>query len=116
MRFELTEATRQAVDDYLRAAPKKPGDFLFAGRRPGCSVTTRQYARLIAEWIGGIGLDPHLFGAHSLRRTKATLIYRRTGNLQAVQLLLGHTKIESTICYLGIEVDDALAIAEQVEV
>jgi integrase len=108
VRFELTEATRQAVDDYLRAAPKKPGDFLFPGRRPGCSVTTRQYARLIAEWIGGIGLDPHLFGAHSLRRTKATLIYRRTGNLQAVQLLLGHTKIESTVRYLGIEVDDAL--------
>jgi integrase len=63
-----------------------------------------------------IGLDPHLFGTHSLRRTKATLIYRRTGNLRAVQLLLGHTKIESSVRYLGIEVDDALAIAEQVEV
>jgi integrase len=88
VRFELTEATRQAVDDFLRAAPKKPGDFVFPGRRPGCSMTTRQYARLIAEWIGSIGLDPHLFGTHSLRRTKATLIYRRTGNLRAVQLLL----------------------------
>jgi integrase len=116
VRFELTEATRQAVDDYLRATPKKPGDFLFPGRRPGCSMTTRQYARLVAEWIGGIGLDPHLFGTHSLRRTKATLIYRRTGNLRAVQLLLGHTKIESTVRYLGIEVDDALAIAEQVDI
>jgi integrase len=111
-----TEATRQAVDDYLTATPKKPGDFLFPGRRPGCSMTTRQYARLVAEWIGGIGLDPHLFGTHSLRRTKATLIYRRTGNLRAVQLLLGHTKIESTVRYLGIEVDDALAIAEQVDI
>lgn len=80
------------------------------------SLTTRQYARLLSSWLAGIGLDPHLFGTHSLRRTKATLIYRRTGNLRAVQLLLGHTKIESTVRYLGIEVDDALAIAEQVDV
>jgi integrase len=79
-------------------------------------VTTRQYARLVSEWIARIGLDPHLFGTHSLRRTKATLIYRRTGNLRAVQLLLGHTRIESTVRYLGIEVNDALAISEQVEV
>ena len=79
-------------------------------------MTTRQYARLVCEWIASIGLDPLLFGTHSLRRTKATLIYRRTGNLRAVQLLLGHTKIESTVRYLGIEVDDALAIAEQVDV
>jgi len=74
------------------------------------------YARFVSEWVGRAGLDPRLFGTHSLRRTKATLIYRRTGNLRAVQLLLGHTKIESTVRYLGIEVDDALAIAEQVEV
>lgn len=79
-------------------------------------MTTRQYGRLVSEWIANIGLDPHRFGTHSLRRTKATLIYRRTGNLRAVQLLLGHTKIESTVRYLGIEVDDALAIAEQVDV
>jgi integrase len=79
-------------------------------------MTTRQYARLVSELIANIGLDPLIFGTHSLRRTKATLIYRRTGNLRAVQLLLGHTKIESTVRYLGIEVDDALAIAEQVDV
>ena len=70
----------------------------------------------MSSWIAGIGLDPRLFGTHSLRRTKATLIYRRTGNLRAVQLLLGLTKIESTVRYLGIEVDDALTIAEQVDV
>jgi len=117
VRFELTEQTRQAVDEYLRATNKKPGDFLFAGRRgPQKSITTRQYARLVSDWIGSVGLDPRLYGTHSLRRTKATLIYRRTGNLRAVQLLLGHTKIESTVRYLGIEVDDALAIAEQVDV
>jgi integrase len=79
-------------------------------------MTTRQYARLVFKWIAGIGLDANRFGTHSLRRTKATLIYRRTGNLRAVQLLLGHTKIESTVRYLGIDVDDALAIAEQVDV
>jgi integrase len=117
VRFELTEQTRQAVDDYVRAIGKRPGEFMFTGRcGSGRSITTRQYARLVSEWIASIGLDPHLFGTHSLRRTKASLIYRRTGNLRAVQILLGHTKIESTVRYLGIEVDDALAIAEQVDV
>jgi integrase len=117
VRFELTEQTRQAVDDYIKAAGKKPGDFLFSGRGDSnrC-MTTRQYARLVSSWGATIGLDPHFVATHSLRRTKATLIYRRTGNLRAVQLLLGHTKIESTVRYLGIEVDDALAIAEQVDV
>src|SRR5271155_3778618 len=117
VRFELTEQTRQAVDDYVRHARKKIGEFMFTGRHGSeRSMTTRQYARLVSEWIASIGLDSHIFGTHSLRRTKATLIYRRTGNLRAVQLLLGHTKIESTVRYLGIEVDDALAIAEQVEI
>jgi integrase len=116
VRFELTEQTRQAVDDYLTASLRRPGEHLFPGRSKQHHLTTRQYARLVSDWIGSIGLDPSLFGTHSLRRTKATLIYRRTGNLRAVQLLLGHTKIESTVRYLGIEVDDALAISEQVDV
>src|SRR6185369_1833639 len=102
---------------FLKADVKKRGEYLFNGRRgPSKPMTTRQYARLLADWVASIGLDPKVFGTHSLRRTKATLIYRRTGNLRAVQLLLGHTKIESTVRYLGIEVDDALSIAEQVEV
>jgi integrase len=116
VRFELTEQTRQAIDDYLTNTGKKPGEYLFDGRRPGESMTTRQYARLLADWLVGIGLAPHVYGTHSLRRTKATLIYRRTGNLRAVQLLLGHTKIESTVRYLGIDIDDALAISEQVDI
>ena len=117
VRFELSEQTRQAVDDYLKEANKRPGEFLFTARgRANAAMSTRQYARLVSEWIGSVGLDPRLFGTHSLRRTKATLIYRRTGNLRAIQLLLGHPKIESTVRYLGIEVDDALAIAEQVDV
>ena len=117
VKFELTEQTREAIDNYLAAAKKKPGEFLFGGRRGrDRPITTRQYARLVGQWIASIGLDPRFFGTHSLRRTKATLIYRRTGYLRAVQLLLGHKKIESTMRYLGIEVDDALAIAEQVDV
>jgi integrase len=81
----MTEHTREAVDNYISAAEKKPGEFLFAGRRAGSQgMTTRQYARLVAEWIASIGLDSSLFGTHSLRRTKATLIYRRTGNIRAV--------------------------------
>ena len=112
VRFEITEQTRQAIDEHLAASPKGPSDFLFHGRRgKDRSLSTRQYARLLSEWIASIGLDPALFGTHSLRRTKTTLIYRRTGNLRGVQLLLGHTKVESTVQYLGIEVDDALAIA-----
>ena len=116
VKFELTEQTRQAVDNHLPAARSTGNVYLFPGQRPGGHLSTRQYARLLGEWLSLIGLDPSLFGTHSLRRTKATLIYRKTGNLRAVQLLLGHTKIESTVRYLGIEVDDALAIAEQVEV
>ena len=116
VRFELTEPTRDAVDDYIKSGGKKPGDFLFSGRHGDASISTRQYARLVWAWIAKIGIDPKFFGTHSLRRTKATLIYRRTGNLQAVQLLLGHRKIESRARYLRIEVDDALAIAEQVDI
>ena len=117
VRFELSEQTRQAIEDYLRVTNKKPGDFLFSARpNLGRCMSTRQYARLVARWVTLVELDPTLYGTHSLRRTKATLIYRRTGNLRAVQLLLGHTKIESTVRYLGVEVDDALAIAEQVDV
>jgi len=81
VRFELTEQTREAVDDYLKVARKMPGEFLFTGPRSELSMTSRQYARLVSDWIVGVGLDPHLYGTHSLRRTKATLIYRRTGNL-----------------------------------
>jgi integrase len=116
VRFEFTEQTRQAVDDYIRTVSKKPGEFLFAARRrQEHHMTKRQFARHLSEWIASIGLDPHLFGTHSLRQTKATLIYRRTGNLRAVQILLGHTKIENTVRYLGIETDAAFSIVERVD-
>jgi integrase len=117
VRFEITEQSRQSVDEYIRLSKKQTGSFLFGGRRGGeRSLTTRQYARLVSNWTAMIGLDASLFGTHSLRRTKATLIYRKTGNLRTVQLLLGHLKVESTVRYLGIQVDDALSIAEQVEI
>jgi integrase len=117
VKFELTEQTREAIDTYITRFGRRSGECLFASRRDGSRcISTRQYARLLANWTAIVGLDPRIFGTHSLRRTKAALIYRRTGNLRAMQLLLGHTKIESTVHYLGIEVDDALAIAEQVDV
>ncbi len=117
VQFEITEPTRQAVDDYLAGQQKRPGDFVFKGRRgPGMCLTTRQYARLLSNWIAGIGLDPSAYGTHSLRRTKVTLIYRQTGNLRAVPLLLGHTKVESTVRYLGVELDDALNISEKLDI
>jgi integrase len=110
VRFELTDQTRLAIDEYLRLTGRKPGSFLFAGRGDRGGLTIRQYARLVQEWVASIGLDPAKFGIHSLRRTKAVLIYRKTGNLRSVQLLLGHSKIESTVRYLGIEVDDAIEL------
>ena len=116
VRFEITEQTRQAIDDHLSQRRETPSSFLFPGRGSAEHLSTRQYARLLAAWLAMIGLDPCFYSTHSLRRTKATLIYKKTGNLRAVQLLLGHTKIESTVRYLGIEVDDALAVAEQIDV
>jgi integrase len=96
VRFEMTEQTREAVDCYIGVTGKKPGEFLFGGRRGrDRPITTRQYARLVCQWIASIGLDPSFFGTHSLRRTKATLIYRRTGNLRAVQLLLGTRRLRA---------------------
>ena len=117
VRFELTDQSRQAIDEYLRLTGRKAGQFLFGGRGDDKrGLTTRQYARLVQEWVASIGLDPTKFGTHSLRRTKAVLIYRRTGTLRAVQILLGHSKIESTVRYLGIEVDDAIEIAEKIDI
>ena len=116
VQFEITEQTRDAVGAWIAKAQLRSDHFLFPSRMTWSPhISTRQYARLVEFWVADIGLDPHAYGTHSLRRTKATLIYRRTKNLRAVQLLLGHTKLESTVRYLGIEVDDALEIAEQTE-
>jgi integrase len=117
VQFEITEQTREAVAKWIEWAGLKPENFLFPSRlRESPHLSTRQYARIVERWVREIGLDPAAYGTHSLRRTKASPIYRRTKNLRAVQLLLGHTKLESTVRYLGIEVDDALEMAEQTEV
>jgi integrase len=101
--FELTEHTREAVDAYLSAKGRHASGYLFPGRGTNAHMSTRQHARLLDSWLPQIGLDAALYGTHSLRRTKATLIYKRTGNLRAVQILLGHTKTESTVRHLGVE-------------
>jgi integrase len=117
VQFEITPSTREAVEAWINCAGLKADDYLFPSRlHTSPHLSTRQYARIVDGWVQEIGLDPAAYGTHSLRRTKPTLIYRRTKNLRAVQLLLGHTKLESTVRYLGIEVDGALEIAEQTEV
>jgi integrase len=117
VQFEITEQTREAVARWIERRRLQAEEFLFPSRlHRSPHLSTRQYARIVDRWVREIGLDPGAYGTHSLRRTKASLIYRRTKNLRAVQLLLGHTKLESTVRYLGIEVDDALEMAEQTEV
>jgi integrase len=117
VQFEITEQSREAVKTWVAKANLGRDDWLFPSRNGREKhLTTRQYARLVGEWIEGIGLPVKEYGTHSMRRTKASLIYRKTGNLRAVQLLLGHTKMDSTVRYLGIDVDDALEIAENVDI
>jgi len=117
VQFEITEQTRTAISNWIDFAGLTHDGFLFPSRVKACPhLSTRQYARIVDSWIKDIGLDAAVYGTHSLRRTKASLIYKRTQNLRAVQLLLGHTKLKSTVKYLGIEVDDALEMAEQTEI
>ncbi len=116
VQFEITDQARAAVGDLIQKHGLSGSDFLFHSRLASSErLSTRQYARLVQGWVSSIGLNPATYGTHSLRRTKVAMIYRKTGNLRAVQLLLGHTKLESTIRYLGVEVDDALALSEQVD-
>ena len=116
VQFEITEQTRSSIRDWVSEENLKSGHYLFPSHRRGQPhFSTRQYARIVHAWVESPGLDSSAYGTHSMRRTKAAQISRKTGNLRAVQLLLGHTKLESTVRYLGIEVDDALSIAEQVE-
>jgi integrase len=117
VRFEITDQIRAAVQQWMAAANLRGDTWLFANRvRPAVHITTRQYVRIFKTWVAMIGLDPSVYGTHSIHRTKARIIYKRTKNLRAVQLLLGHTKLESTVRYLGVEVDDALEMAEYTEI
>jgi len=115
--FEITEPTREALAAWLLSRGRRADDWLWPSRsHPGGHITTRQYARLVDLWVQSIDLEANAYGTHSLRRTKVALDYKRTGNLRACQLLLGHGKLESTVRYLGIEVDDALELSEQIDI
>lgn len=117
VQFEITAQTRDAVLEWIEFSALQLDDFLFPSRtKHSPHLSTRQYARIVESWVADRGLDPTEYGTHSIRRTKAALIYRRTKNIRAIQILLGHTKLESTVRYLGIEVEDALEMAEQTEV
>jgi integrase len=117
IQFEITEQARTAVSAWVNGKGLGPSEWLFPSRVDrNLPMTTRQYGRLVDEWIASIGLSPKAYGTHSLRRTKAALIYRKTGNIRAVQLLLGHTKLDSTVRCLRVEVEDALAISEGIDV
>lgn len=117
VKFEITERTKKSIEQWIQKARLDISDQLFPSRQK-CSLhlSMRQYSRIVSSWVSDIGLDPALYGTHSMRRTKATLIYRQTKNLRAVQLLLGHSKLDSTVRYLGIEINDALEISEQIDV
>lgn len=117
VQFEITKLTRVALTHWIEHAKLIHDDYLFKSRfRHSPHLSIRQYARIVESWVSEIGLDPSVYGTHSMSRTKATLIYRRTKNIRAVQLHLGHTKLESTVKYLDIEVDDALEMAEQTDI
>jgi len=117
VQFEVSENTRKSVLEWVSSPAMRGCGFLFPSRfHASPHLSTRQYARLVGDWVSAIGLDSSGYGTHSLRRTKAALIYRKTGNLRAVQLLLGHAKVDSTVRYLGVELEDALSIAEKIDI
>jgi integrase len=117
VQFELTEPARNSLTNWPERRVGTLADFAFPSRvNPEGHLSTRQYARLVDEWNKAIGLRPEDYGTHSLRRTKPSIIYKRTGNLRAVQMLLGHTMIETTARYLGVDMEDALSLAEATEI
>jgi site-specific recombinase XerC len=117
VRFEITEGTRKSLLRWMEEPLMVGSEYLWPGRYHEClHISTRQYARLVREWVKSNGLEPSSYGTHSMRRTKVPQIYKKTGNLRAVQLLLGHTKMDSTVRYLGVELENALAISEAVEI
>jgi integrase len=116
VQFELTENTRNSVQTLITNFQLSPNDYLFKSRiHSSAHLSTRQYGRIVDGWVSMIGLDQTQYGTHTMRRTKPSLIYKKTKNLRACQLLLGHRKLESTVRYLGIEVDDALEISESID-
>lgn len=117
VRFEITEGTRKSLAIWVKDPLMSGHEYLWPGRfHYRRHISTRQYARILKEWVNSIGLEPSAYGTHSMRRTKVAQIYKKTGNLRAVQLLLGHTKMDSTVRYLGVDLEDAFTISESVEI
>ena len=117
VQFELTEGARTSLTNWPERRGGTLADFVFPSRvNPEGHLSARQYARLVDEWVTAVGLRSEDYGTHSLRRTKPSIIYKRTGNLRAVQILLGHTKIETTVRYLGVDMEDALSLSEATEI
>ncbi|MGB0901573.1 tyrosine-type recombinase/integrase, partial [Halocynthiibacter sp.] len=117
VRFEISEGTRSSLARWMREPLMVGSEYLWPGRfHERIHISPRQYARIVRDWVTSIGLEASAYGTHSMRRTKVTQIYKKTGNLRAVRLLLGHTKMDSTVRYLGVELEDALVIAEAIEI
>jgi integrase len=117
VQFEITDACKESLIVWLEQRGTRDDDWIFPSRsNRGGHLTTRQYGRLVDEWVAMIGLDPGNYGTHSMRRTKVALIYKKTGNLRACQLLLGHSKLESTVRYLGVDIEDAISLSEDIEI
>ena len=117
VRFEIASNARKSLSNHIAKSDLKIGSYLFPSRvRANGHLSTRQYANLLKSWVSAIGLDETQYGTHSMRRTKASIIYSRTKNIRAVQILLGHTKLDNTVRYLGIDEEDALALAESTEI
>jgi integrase len=116
VRFEITETTRQSLERWIDSPEMRGTEFLWPSRfHDSPHISTRQYARILRDWVTSIGLESSAYGTHSMRRTKVAQIYKKTGKLRAVQLLLGHTKMDSTVRYLGVDLDDALTISEGID-
>ena len=117
VQFEIMTEARKSLTAWLERRRGTIHDFVFPSRIDYLGhLSTRQYARLVDEWVSTVGLDKREYGTHSLRRTKASLIYKATGNLRAIQILLGHTNIENTVRYLGVDIDDALTLSERTDI
>ncbi|PYF06282.1 phage integrase family protein [Rhodobacter viridis] len=116
VRFEITETTRLALERWIKDPEMIGSEYLWPSRvHASPHLSTRQYARTLRDWVLSIGLEPSAYGTHSMRRTKVAQIYKKTGNLRAVQLLLGHTKMDSTVRYLGVDLEDALTLSEGID-
>ena len=117
VQFEITKQTRKSLSELIKSQNLSSTDYLFKSRfHKSDHITTRQYARILKIWLEDISLDPYEYGTHSIRRTKVSLIYQKTKNIRAIQLLLGHSNLDSTVRYLGVELDDALDVAENTEI